>query len=579
MPEREAQEATTEIGRMGAEVPPIRADVEMHEFSQAGAAVAATSATLEKTRTLGAYFRTLSEDDLRRAAVYMSGRAFPPSQRRTLGLGWSTVNKVISSLSRHDEDELGDIFRKHSDLGDWAGEALDGATQPQPVSLADVEATLEAIRTARGNAKSKPLEALLRRLDPASARFFIKILSGEMRIGLSEGLVEAAIAEGFGVPITQVKRIHLVTGDIGETAVRCKRGEFEASTITLFQPVRFMLASPVETAGEAFERMGAGAVWTEEKYDGVRCQLHREGSRVELFSRDLKETTGAFPELTENASAIGHDVLFDGEVLAHRDGRVLRFFELQRRLGRKQVDADLRGEVPVVLVIFDLLWLDGRTLIDEPLTTRRKLLEELGLRHPYLLARLEEARDPEHLDRVFVETRERGNEGLMVKDPLSPYTPGRRGLAWLKLKRPLATLDVVVTAVEWGHGKRRGVLSDYTFAVKDTSTGKLVNVGKAYTGLTDAEIAEYTTKFLEMTTSDQGYRRMVRPEVVLEVAFDSIQHSGRHLSGYALRFPRIVRIREDKPVDEIDTLERVTELYDRYFGEKSEVSLSEVAET
>ncbi|HKB18416.1 MAG TPA: ATP-dependent DNA ligase [Candidatus Dormibacteraeota bacterium] len=551
----------------------------MLEFARAGAAVGATTATLEKTRTLGAYFRTLDEDDLRRAAVYMSGRAFPPSQRRTLGLGWSTLSKVVSSISGRDEDELGNLFRKHSDLGDWAGEALDGSTQPEPVSLEDVEQGLDAIRTARGAAKAKPMEQLIRRMDPEAARFFVKIVSGEMRIGLSEGLVEAAIAEAFGVPITQVKRVHLVTGDIGETAVRCKRGDFEASTITLFQPVRFMLASPVETPGEAFERMGADTVWTEEKYDGVRCQLHRQGSRVELFSRDLKETTGAFPELVEAAPRIGNDVLFDGEVLAHRDGRVLRFFELQRRLGRKKVDMELRREVPVVLVIFDVLWLDGRTLLDEPLTTRRKLLEGLALEHPFLLARLEEATGPDHLDRIFAETRERGNEGLMVKDPLSPYTPGRRGLAWLKLKRPLATLDVVVTSVEWGHGKRKGVLSDYTFAVKDTGTGKLANVGKAYSGLTDAEIATFTARFLDMTVEDRGYSRVVRPEVVLEVAFDSIQHSGRHMSGFALRFPRIVRIRDDKPVEEIDTLERVAELYDRYFGKASEVSLSEVAET
>ncbi len=551
----------------------------MLEFARAGAAVGATPATLEKTRILAAYFRTLSDEDLRRAAVYMSGRAFPPSQRRTLGLGWSTLSKVVSSISSREEEELGRIFRKHSDLGDWAGEALDAGTRPESVTLDEVEKALDAIRTARGAAKAKPLEALLRRLDPEAARFFVKIIAGEMRIGLSEGLAEAAIAEAFGVPITQVKRVHLVTGDIGETAVRCKHGQFEASTITLFQPVRFMLASPVETSEEAFARMGAETVWTEEKYDGVRCQLHRLATRVELFSRDLKETTSAFPELVERAPGIGHDVLFDGEVLAHRDGRVLRFFELQRRLGRKQVDPELRREVPVVLVIFDVLWLDGRTLLDEPLTTRRKLLEGLGLEHPFLLARLEEATDPEHLDRIFAETRERGNEGLMVKDPLSPYTPGRRGLAWLKLKRPLATLDVVVTAVEWGHGKRRGVLSDYTFAVKDARTGKLVNVGKAYTGLTDAEIAEYTKRFLEMTVKDLGHTRMVRPEVVLEVAFDSIQRSKRHASGYALRFPRIVRIRDDKPVEEVDTLERVAELYDRYFGEKSEVALSEVAET
>src|SRR5207237_533572 len=212
------------------------------------------------------------------------------------------------------------------------------------------------------------------------------------------------------------------TGDIGETAVRCMHKQFETMSVMPFQPVRFMLASPVETPQEAIDRMGAERVWTEEKYDGVRCQLHRVGERVELFSRDLKETTAAFPELTESAPQLGHDVLFDGEVLAHRDGRVLRFFELQRRLGRKKVDADLRRDVPVVLVIFDLLWLHRRPLLDEPLTARRKLLESLGLEHPYLLARLEEATNPAHLDRIFAETRGRGNEGLMVKDPLSPYT-------------------------------------------------------------------------------------------------------------------------------------------------------------
>ena len=550
----------------------------MEDFARAGSAVGSTPATLEKVRILAAYFRTLDDDDLRRAAVFMSGRAFSPSRRRTLGLGWATVSKVVSSLSGRDEGELGNIFRKHSDIGDWAGEALDGRTQAEPVSLGEIEEALEAIRTARGKAKEQPLEHLVRRLEPEAARFFIKIISGELRIGLSEGLVEAAIAEAFDVPITQVKRVHLITGDIGETAGRCKHRQFDTTTATLFQPVRFMLASPVETSAEAFERMRAKSVWTEEKYDGVRCQLHRQAERVELFSRDLKETTSAFPELSENAASIGHDVLFDGEVLAHRDGRVLRFFELQRRLGRKKVSAELREEVPVVLVFFALLWLAGRPLLDEPLERRRELMEGLGLQHPFLLARVEEATGPDHLDRIFAETRERGNEGLMVKDPLSPYTPGRRGLAWLKLKRPLATLDVVVTAVEWGHGKRKGVLSDYTFAVKDTSTGWLVNVGKAYTGLTDAEIAEMTKRFLAITTEDHGHVRLVKPEVVLEVAFDSIQHSSRHKSGYALRFPRIVRIRDDKPVEEIDTVERVAELYDLYFGEKAVPDLSEVAE-
>ena len=552
---------------------------DMLDFARAGAAVGGTPATLEKTRLLAAYFRTLDEDDLRRAAVFMTGRPFGPSKRRTLGLGWATVSKAIGEISGRDDEELQRLFRKHSDLGDWAGEALEGRTQNEDVPLEEVEQTLEAIRTARGAGKAAPLEKLLRRLHPQAARFVVKVISSEMRIGLSEGLVEAAIAEAFGLKVTQVKRVHLVTGDIGEAAVRVKRGDVETSAVTPFQPVRFMLASPVETATEAFERMGADKVWTEEKYDGVRCQLHHADGRVELFSRDLKETTSAFPELAENATRLGHAVLFDGEVLAHRDGRVLRFFELQHRLGRKKVTDELRREVPVVLVIFDLLYLDGRSLLDEPLDERRRLLEGLGVEHPFLLARLEEATSPTDLDRIFADTRERGHEGLMAKDPASPYTPGRRGLAWLKLKRPLATLDVVVTAVEWGHGKRKGVLSDYTFAVKDAATGRLVNVGKAYTGLTDAEIAEMTKRFIAITLEDRGWARIVKPEVVLEVAFDSIQHSGRHASGYALRFPRIVRIRDDKPVDEIDTLERVAELYERYFGAKTEEKLSEVAET
>jgi DNA ligase 1 len=549
------------------------------DFARVGSAIGATPATLEKTRILAAYFRSLDVDDLRRAAIFMTGRAFGPAQRRTLGLGWRAISKAITSISGLSPDQLDGIFRKHSDLGDWAGEALEGRTKGEDASLEQVAATLDAIRSAKGAAKAAPLEELLGRLDANAARFVVKVIAGELRIGLSEGLVEASIAEAFDVPIAQVKRVHLITGDVGETAVRCKHGQFETTTVTVFQPVRFMLASPVETAQEAFDRMGAGKVWTEEKYDGVRCQLHHSGGRVEMFSRDLKETTAAFPELVEGAPELKHDVLFDGEVLAHREGRVLRFFELQRRLGRKVVDARLRREVPVALVIFDLLWLDGRALLDEPLHERRRRLEGLEVRHPFLLARVEEASGPDDLDRIFAETRERGNEGLMLKDPTSAYTPGRRGLAWLKLKRPLATLDVVVTAVEWGHGKRHGVLSDYTFAVMDTQAGRLVNVGKAYTGLTDAEIADMTKRFLELTVEDHGHVRLVKPVVVLEVAFDSIQHSARHLSGFALRFPRIVRIRDDKPVEEIDTVERVAALYEKYFGEKVEVPLSEVAET
>ncbi len=315
-------------------------------------------------------FARWTKTTLRRAAgIHERSRLQPFSAPNARPRVAEPLSKAVESISGRGADELQAIFRKHSDIGALGRRSPRRQDQSSAGPRSpEFDQALEEIRTARGARKAQPLEALLSRLHPEAARFAVKVISGEMRIGLSEGLVEAAIAAAFDLPVTKVKKIHLITGDIGETAVRCKRGELETSTVTLFQPVRFMLASPVETAAEGFDRMAAEKVWTEEKYDGVRCQLHHDDGRVELFSRDLKETTGAFPELAEAAPRLGHAVLFDGEVLAHRDGKVLRFFELQHRLGRKKVTDDLRREVPVVLVIFDLPCVPRRALplLDEP---------------------------------------------------------------------------------------------------------------------------------------------------------------------------------------------------------------------
>ena len=550
----------------------------MLEFARTAGAVAATTSKLEKVRILADYLRRLDAADLRLAATWMTGRPFSLNDPRTLQLGGRSMWNAVASLSGKDSDELGRVYLKHSDPGDWAEEVLAGHTEPRPTSLQEVGAAFAEIESASGAApKLARLNVLLGRLDPSAAKYVVKIMANDLRIGLQEGLVEEAVGAAFELPLAAVKRVHMLTGDLGETAVRARAGETEGATIELFKPIRFMLAAAVADAAEAMQRVG-GRAWTEEKYDGVRCQLHRTGSRVALYSRDLRETTAAFPEVAEAAEQMGHDLLIDGEILAHRDGRVLRFFELQRRLGRKVVSAELLEEVPVVLVAFDLLYLDGEPLLDRPLRERRRLLEGLRLPPPFLLARFETASTAAELDRVFAETRERGNEGLMLKDPESTYTPGRRGLSWLKLKRPLATLDCVVTAVEWGHGKRRGVLSDYTFAVRDEQNDRLVNVGKAYTGLTDGEIATMTRHFLEHTVVDHGRVLLVEPDTIVEVAFDSIQRSARHKSGFALRFPRIVRLRPDKTPKDIDPLAAVEELYDRFFGGESKTALAEVAE-
>jgi DNA ligase-1 len=410
-----------------------------------------------------------------------------------------------------------------------------------------------------------------------------------MRIGLKESLVEEAIAKAFDAPVEQVQRANMLLGDLAETTRLAIEKRLAEARLRLFHPIGFMLASPAEDANEAFEYFEHARV--EDKYDGIRAQAHVSGGRVRLFSRTRDDITESFPELIPWLAGLPQEVVLDGEILAWQfdetGGRALPFSSLQKRLGRKRVSRTLMQEIPAAYVAFDVLHIGGALVIDEPLRSRAEHLNSLFARplraaidehavdiqaplfaseptidHPRVLrAPAWEANSPEELDRLFEQAQARGNEGLMIKDLESPYLPGRRGRSWLKLKRELATLDVVVTAVEYGHGKRAKVLSDYTFAVRDGE--KLRNVGKAYTGLTDVEIAEMTQWFLAHTMDDNGWVREVEPKIVLEVAFNAVMESDRHDSGYALRFPRIVRLRNDKLPTEIDTIDRVREIFER----------------
>jgi DNA ligase-1 len=412
---------------------------------------------------------------------------------------------------------------------------------------------------------------LFARASAEEARFIGRIASRELRIGLREGLVEEAIAAAFDAPLEDVRRAHMLLGEPGEAAVLAREGRLREAALHLGRPIRFMLASPVADAAEVMRRVGDEG-WIEDKYDGIRAQLHLDGDAGPLlFSRDLNEITVSFPEVASAAASIGHRLVVDGELVPYRAGSVLDFASLQTRLGRVNPSAELLEQVPVVMVAFDLLHLDGDDLLETPLRDRRRALEALRLPaltdERFLYSHLATVCSAEEVEARFDDARERRNEGLMVKDPDSAYQPGRRGLGWLKLKKALATLDCVVVGVEWGHGKRRGVLSDYTFAVRasDERDAALLTIGKAYTGLTDAEIATMTEHFKAITVADHGRYRTVVPEVVVEIAFDRIMRSGRHRSGFAMRFPRIVRIRDDKTPAEIDTLATVEAL----FGEQA----------
>jgi DNA ligase-1 len=442
-------------------------------------------------------------------------------------------------------------------------EARPGQVSPT-LTLRETESLIERLSQMKGTKNKRALiEEVLARATPLEAKYLVKLLLGDLRIGLKEGLVEDAIARAFDQRLADVAQANMMLGDIGETALRARLSELRHVEMRLFHPIKFMLATAASDVADIARTMPE-QFFVEDKFDGIRAQAHVQGGRIALYSRTMDEITHRFPELHTPLKELPTDAVIDGEIVPSRAGVILPFSELQKRLGRKTVGEELMASTPVSLVVYDLLYASGRVLIDAPLQERRRIMEKLV--PPGGTVRLSEAKrvsDVMLLDEEFERARARGNEGLMIKDPRSSYKPGRRGREWLKLKRAMATLDVVVTAVEVGHGKRRHLLSDYTFAVRRSEAdAELLNVGKAYSGLTDMELAELTEWFRAHTIQEfaHGRVRVVEPKIILEVTFDRVQESKRHKSGYALRFPRILRLRDDKTVEEIDTVDTVRKL-------------------
>ena len=530
-------------------------------------AVRSTTRKTAKLAALGAYLVSLGDADLQIAVRLFAGVPFPRTDERVLSVGWRALLDTVVGLTGAADDDVSAAYQRHADLGDATADLVDRSgrsAQGDPLLLRDVHEAFERIAATRGVApKRRLLDALLARASAGEVRYLIKVMSGEPRIGLREGLLEEAIARAFGQDREAVGRAHMLGGDIGGAATRARHGTLADARFVHFAPIGMMLATPVRELDEVEKRFPPPYI-VDDKYDGVRAQVHKDGDRVELYSRTFDRVTDRFPELLAPLRAVPGTFVLDAEVLGFdTDGRAIPFTTFQPRLGRKAASDELLRALPASLVIFDVLERDGAPLLDRPLAERLAVLATFPLQPPLFVARSKRidasgAGLVEALDREFAAARERGNEGLMVKDPASSYRPGRRGLWWLKVKRALRTLDVVVTAVEWGHGKRRNVLSDYTFAVRDGDAYR--TVGKAYSGLTDREIADMTEHFTSRTLKDYGRTRLVVPDTVIEVAFDQVQRSSRHASGFALRFPRIVRLRPDKPVSEIDTLDTVRSL-------------------
>jgi len=625
--------------------------------------MASTASRLQKRAAIAAAIANVQQAGAHDVALfcqYLAGLPFAESDARKLNAGGALLTRAVRTVSGANDAELGVAYRRHGDLGAAAEDLLAerGHVSSGGLTLCDVADAFAAMASAKTTAiRFALVEGLLRRASPVEAKYLLKLMLGDMRIGVKQSLVEEAIASASGADVSSVRHAVMLEADLGDAAVRAFAGTLADARMRLFHPLGFMLASPVDTPEEAIERFTPPPIkppavkkasrkktmateqkaaledalhndieaamltaesahnsasdltvqaFLEDKFDGMRAQVHcgaqSEPGRVAIYSRNREDITESFPELVEAFSGVatedGEGLIFDGEILGwdFASGQALPFAVLGQRIGRKRVDNAIRQQVPVIFMAFDLMFAGGALLLHQPLHTRRMRLEaEMErlvdtVRAPLVLSEAAEqnkapqavmfadAGKPQQLlprlmisparlvenaaqiDRAYADARARANEGVMLKAADSIYQPGRRGLAWVKLKRQLATLDVVITGAEWGNGRKAGFLSDYTFAVRDEN-GELKNVGKAYSGVTDAEIAELTEFLKAHTLEDNGHFRIVEPLIVLEVAFNNIMRSDRHASGFALRFPRILHIRRDKPLDEIDTVARVEEVY------------------
>ena len=535
------------------------AKAQFSRFADLCERLAATPGRLERTRQVADYFAALTADEVEIAARLLLGRAFAEAQGRRLALGGQAVWKAVEAAGG-----------RAAATGGWGGavdfgEAVRMAMPAEPsggppLALTDVSACFAEIAAAAVGSGSRQrrvalLADLFRRATAVEAKYLAKIVVGEMRHGVQEGIVLDAIAALGGLPGAAVRRAQQALGDIGRLAalVRTNPAALDSVGVRLFNPIKPMLAQSAADVAAAFAALD-GRLALEWKLDGARVQIHKHGQQVRIFSRRLQDITRSLPDVmaavTRDAAA--ESAVFEGEVIAIAGGRPLPFQELMRRFRRiRDIDAAAR-EVPVQLYLFDLLHLGERSLIDLPASQRWEALEE-GAGGLARVPRVVPV-DAEEGETFYQRALAAGHEGVMAKGLESAYTPGVRGAAWLKIKRSV-TLDLVIVAADWGYGRRHGWLSNYHLAARDVATGTLEPVGKTFKGPTDAEFRAMTERLLALRTGEERGTVFVRPEVVVEVKFDGIQKSPNYACGMALRFARIVRVRDDKRADEADTVD------------------------
>ncbi len=548
------------------------------EFAEFCSVIEKISSTLELTARIAAFIRKVEDDDdLYNVIHFLMGRVFPPWDEREIGVGVGLIYEALRQVTGVSKSRIEQLIKETGDLGLAAEKLLKEKKQTtlfqEELTIKRVKEIFEEMAKLSGEGSQKRRVMLLTDLyvsaTPVETRYLTRLILGEMRLGVGEGIIRDAIARAFGIDSSIVERAYMLTNDYGRVAVVAKKEGKDGlmkMKIQLHYPVKMMLAQVTESVDEALKEMKEAAV--EWKYDGSRVQVHYGDGKVTIFSRRLENVTSALPEIVDEVKkCVRENVILDGEVIAVKDGRPMPFQQVLRRFRRKHEISKAMERIPLIVYFFDILY-DGETLIDLPLKERRKKLEEVISESEIIkVAQQVVTSDPKVVEEEFNRAIEAGHEGLMLKRLDSPYTPGKRGKLWLKLKAVMETLDLVVVGGEWGEGKRSHLLSSFELACRDEN-GRLLRVGKVATGFTDEDLEELTELFKPLIEYEEGKRVVFQPKYLFEVAYQEIQKSPKYESGFALRFPRFVRLRDDKSVEEADTLERIAKLYEMQFKSK-----------
>lgn len=540
-------------------------------FAELCQKVEGVSGSLEKIDIVAAFLADLDEDELAIASSFIMGTLFSPSLDLVIGVGPSILYEALARACGCSIEQISDMLRATGDPGLVAAAVVEkrkpigfaAFLEVESLSIKDVYQRFLAVARASGKrsqgAKVKNLQFLFSQASPQEAQYIARLAIEDMRIGVGEGGVRDAIARAFARDATDVERAFNLTNDMGLVAVNSKRGTLSDLSVMINHPIKVMLAQLGEGIPGALQELGLAAI--EWKYDGARVQIHKDGEKVRISSRRLEDVTASLPEIVQAAKQIrANSAILDGEAVAiGKDGRPMAFQEILKRFRRKYNVEKLAQKIPLHLFLFDLIYLDGKSLVDLPLTERRMLLEKIA--DPSILTDQILSDSPELAEEIYARALAAGHEGLILKNPASVYAPGKRGKNWLKIKPVMETLDLVVIGAKWGEGRRASFLGSYRLGCLDQATGKLLDIGWVATGLTDEALADLTEMFRELILVQKGMEVELKPAVIFEVACEEIQKSQSYSSGYALRFPRLVAVRDDKSLEEADTLERVVSLY------------------